>query len=1352
MSDVYNPKATLRIGVDTNEIDKANAKVAELKKNVEKGIKLDPTQVKHDLTEIANTYAKATTQINDTAKSLKKLDKTISTERITAGIKNTKSEIKRLREELDAFNPKKLDIDPFQTVNMGGLLSSMRVLSRELKVIIDTTVNRLGDKINDLARDLTMTIDISSDTRMDTVLRRLSKHLKQIEEQLEKLNNTGLNLKTNAAENDVRRLDNGLENLRKKVKAIDDAIIDPQTNQFANENEQLLDQLDRIRRAIKVINETPIRVQVVNRGFDEMVSNLNRFYNSIHTITLKIANNLAKTEARQRNITISAEEFNQAINRANNSYNKLGDKVAQVASKLLSGENTLTSAALRVSKLQSSAGQFSRILLDGFYATRGIASILQQAQSFAYQISQYITSMTNTVVNQLIPAMESFIGTGFEGAGAIEDARIAYQLFFPDEDPNDIVNKIRERAIKSPVFDVTELYKYVTQFAPLSGGDSDLAIDAIEGIAAMLKASGQDTSTYLQKLVTNTMQIVSTGKATVRDWNEFLRATPVFEQVMAEVTPALRAKLNDDTAEVTKNDTTQLLRALQLVARESSISDVISIQAGNWQGLKQQAEDIYKDVSTQLTIDSGLFSAAKAVLAHSQDLDRLARKYILPVENILASFLRNIDWVELEKMLDDISRIVGQTVIDILRIFDVTASTFDTKSLRKIITDALSFLSEFFKGFAQGIKDVINMLSWLTKTFHLDTSAAFLLGWLASPGGNMWSKFLGMVEGVAQILANMFQTLRDLSSWGFFRTLMSNKAFIFSRNSALMQGVGAIGKGIKSVASKVGAAISSWFTGTAFYNNVVSKISATMHAKFGAHIISRMARFIGNTIVTAVQSAVLMLVGSGFSQLAIETGSALGNTQAGAVVGGVGNSLISGVGGAALGAQIGSLGGPIGAAIGGAIGGTLGVIKGILETSLQYQKKIKEELSSVYHEVQEQLKVARAEYAENVASRVVDAYNQLFPDNQMDAGSKAAGYAKQRVAQIIVNRGVDDYTEQELLEELASAYFYKKAAENLADFDQSEYFKSLAGVGNVFDYKTNLDLRDRLAEVIKNYRLISDAYNYKEGAEASPEALVETWLNGNTFTEAQIEAFIAQASDRTAEVTAINQTTAAIDTQTEEYKTAFQGYNDTLNKMIEKIESISHITSDGEVTVDANGNVYVTKSDGRKYGLNDDGSLGTFFGKITERIKNATDAAAEYIQKTKKIPVDLIVPGVVPNNKINTGFFNGGYVKPVYKQSGGPLGVDTVPVMAQRGEFIVRKSVAEKVGLPALTALNLGDTKLASALMGRPNINNANTSTINRSTNDNRKFIKQIVKVVNRNHMSSLNASYALANRLALNY
>ena len=130
---------------------------------------------------------------------------------------------------------------------------------------------------------------------------------------------------------------------------------------------------------------------------------------------------------------------------------------------------------------------------------------------------------------------------------------------------------------------------------------------------------------------------------------------------------------------------------------------------------------------------------------------------------------------------------------------------------------------------------------------------------------------------------------------------------------------------------------------------------------------------------------------------------------------------------------------------------------------------------------------------------------------------------------------------------------------------------------------------------------------------------------------------------------------------------------------------------------------------------------------------------------------------IFPNGKDHAPSLGGGNarmwtgLKTVHKFSGGPIGVDTVPVMAQRGEFVVRKSVVDKVGLPAMSALNLGDTKLASALMGRPNtVSDNHTRTYNDTTNNNHRSVRQFIKIVNKNNSGAGNSYRRLGARAAL--
>lgn len=105
-----------------------------------------------------------------------------------------------------------------------------------------------------------------------------------------------------------------------------------------------------------------------------------------------------------------------------------------------------------------------------------------------------------------------------------------------------------------------------------------------------------------------------------------------------------------------------------------------------------------------------------------------------------------------------------------------------------------------------------------------------------------------------------------------------------------------------------------------------------------------------------------------------------------------------------------------------------------------------------------------------------------------------------------------------------------------------------------------------------------------------------------------------------------------------------------------------------------------------------------------------------------------------------------------HKAAGGDVrGVDIVPTMLQPGEYVVRKSAVDKIGLTALNALNTGNVGYFARAFGRQNIygDYSNAKTWNTTSNDNRRSINNIVKVYNNSRGSSLNRYYSLANRLA---
>lgn len=136
----------------------------------------------------------------------------------------------------------------------------------------------------------------------------------------------------------------------------------------------------------------------------------------------------------------------------------------------------------------------------------------------------------------------------------------------------------------------------------------------------------------------------------------------------------------------------------------------------------------------------------------------------------------------------------------------------------------------------------------------------------------------------------------------------------------------------------------------------------------------------------------------------------------------------------------------------------------------------------------------------------------------------------------------------------------------------------------------------------------------------------------------------------------------------------------------------------------------------------------------------------EKIRKTPK------ASGAASNGGGGGGGWNhGGAIRPIYRATGGEIGVDTVPAMLQPGEFVMRKSAVSKAGLSTMFALNRGDMASAARSLGARFSGNYNNSRNWSSTiNNNQKTQTNYIKVLNRNSSSKLNSYYGLANRIAL--
>ena len=691
---------------------------------------------------------------------------------------------------------------------------------------------------------------------------------------------------------------------------------------------------------------------------------------------------------------------------------------------------------------------------------------------------------------------------------------------------------------------------------------------------------------------------------------------------------------------------------------------------------------------------SGFFGEVKRWLQQSSLVADMLNKYLTPVAQKLTTFMSQFTPEDLGGIISDIVDIIKNLVKDIASDWGLEMKNITPQKVRATIKKIAQFIADFVRGWAKGIKQLLDFVQSIMQKFGINPSqVALVVGFLASPWGNMISRLLTALAGFGQLIANVANAFKGTKLASLLSSF-TGKIGTFLNPQTLIAKIKASGA-MTTIASKIGMAIQGVIQGAMLY-------------AVGA---------IGNDVIYGVT----------------------GNTHLGGVVETVGGAA----GGALAGASIGSAIAPgIGTAIGAALGGLIGGIMAAINAGNKTRERIEQQMNELQSKLKTEYDKILDEYIPVIANDVKNMVNAQLKQKglaEIDWKSDAGAYASTQIQKYMRETDPAKWNTEEMMKLAYEAYNYQKLRKELDQFTETEEFRNKKG-GGTFDYERDLNRRNALAEVIKAAKLLGPNYDYGDEATFNAEGLVRDYLNGAQLTNDQVTAIIDKYNS-------LEQGNKSLEEQFADNISKWNASLITANEHNSNLVSLLGMTNRDMVQLKDAINGLSGTIDGKEYKLDLSGNL---IQKTTPKKQNKT-------LPMNNGPLGNAITSGAGNLNFNGTLsplnkFLGGPLKPVYKAHGGPLGVDTIPVMAQRGEFIVRKNVADKVGLPALTALNLGDTKLAAALMGRPN-NNVDGSynrNWNTSNTDNRKVIRNIVKIINKNTASRLNSGYSLANRLAL--
>lgn len=1319
----FNPKIKLEIDATkaVDQLSKLADNVSKLKRMIE-----DQNRAHVDInTDVFNK------KVDDAKKNLISIGKSL-----TSMSKDATGATKAVGDELD-----KLRAKTAQKITFDGLIQALDRLAGRIDQIITSNINALRESLKGAARDAEHTVITMNNQHLSRTFNQLKTTISEVREEVKGLLKNKVEIDVSSATENTKILKNEIRGVReqlenKRLSFQDDKAVQQITN--------LIRLVAKLKEQLEDLSKKSLNVNITNEGFAQMIKSVNNMWDVQNQQIKRTSYEIKKRKLDYKDLHSSAKATSKQID----SFVGATAKGTKNLALMKKGMVTIKDSA---TETKDSGIKITDALLKGFYTIRGLASVFEQAQMFSYQIWQNVENMGRSLISTALPALKKLNDSGFEMANAFETSRIGFKLFFPNDNPDTLTKEIKKRAIANTAFNSADLAKYAGQFAPISNGDSKLALDALEGIADLLMASGQEVSTYLDKIVTNTIQVVTTGKATARDWREFTQKVPVFEKILKSVQPDLAQRVKDPNAEITQDDTKYLLQALQLVHTKSSVSNVSKDYARSYAGLKQQMQETIQTTMDEIVTGSGFYDAVKNVFREQDRMAGMLNSFIKPIYVKMAKVVRSIDMDKVEQvarvLFNGISEI-GKTAFDALR--EITGGS-DIYSIAK---KGIRLIVEMIKGYIDGLKTAAKWLKSFSQFTNIQNLSG-VIGWLASPAGRGISQAVTGLAGIVQSIANASTLLK--------KTAMGK---------TLSKGLGA-----------------TWDT-----TKLLTK--EFLHTKLGFDYasIAKAGKIVGKLASVTVKGVIVYFVNEAVTSLVanLTSGDTGLTTLAGIATGGIGGAM-----------AVGSVFGPAGAAIGAAIGALVGGFQGATKAAEEFAKRVKQ----ATEEATQRRKDAWDEHAKPLTDQVFKALQAA--GHGIDTGSAIGKFAYNQVKEYFRNGG--DSLEKAM--DIARQQYRSKLVNNkLDEYTESKEFRALGNTGNIFKYKGSeltqpqRDRRDKLAELLKLYNLNGDSsvYDYKD---KSNEEIVSDYFGSTPMTEEQVTALLNNEGtqlDATRQIVgwnipdAITKLGKTIDTSlgtkagsvngaiSGAAKTIVDGFRDLLlmrdydavvknnQELMRKTEKNDWWTGEKSfqlMPTDGGEPFTVKTKDGHI--ISDDATK----GKVT-RLKEDYMGFRDRVNKEpesdyqkellKKIDnaikflasLDGTVGEASDNNplfpswdKVGNPFTSGLFAPMPFKRkfSGGPIGVDTVPVMAQRGEFVVRKSVVDKVGLPAMSALNLGDTKLASSLMGRPNtVSDNHARTYNDTTNNNHRSVRQFIKIVNRNNSGAGNSYRRLGARAAL--
>lgn len=392
-----------------------------------------------------------------------------------------------------------------------------------------------------------------------------------------------------------------------------------------------------------------------------------------------------------------------------------------------------------------------------------LASTVSAIRGIGTELRKTMTAIAQPILNMAKQISSEAFKSSLEALKNMELSEIGFSNFYGQSAVPGIMQNVKQAALLSPM-SAAQVASYVNQIAPLSRGNSQLALNATMGVAKMIQYSGGEVSTEMEYVIKNLRDVIAKGKALTIDIRQFNRAMPALTKVLAEMGES--DMLKDGELSIDQKTAPKLLEAFQRINEYGDVATIFERTSETISGLLERLEE-----QMQLfIIDVGDFSGLTDLIKHTihsflEDENGLLSNLRMTAQFIgrdVVAWLKSRDWERVLEIAKEVAGTLWQGLKDSLGILRGALGGTDWKDTLKNLAETIS---SFIKGIANSYSWLLGIMNGLNKSGLLGSGlvqgAMGIFGFLSGNAGTLitgglrgFGNFMGTLNQITFTLIN----------------------------------------------------------------------------------------------------------------------------------------------------------------------------------------------------------------------------------------------------------------------------------------------------------------------------------------------------------------------------------------------------------------------------------------------------------------------------------------------------------------------------------------------------------------------------------------------------------------------